>query len=87
MASRLSHVCSLLFVMFDGCLSLSLSLCQSIGTHTRLWYLVDARDQVVGRLASMVALLLQGKNKPIYHPSGEPLSLSLSLSHTHTHTQ
>ncbi|CAI8009147.1 39S ribosomal protein L13, mitochondrial [Geodia barretti] len=44
-------------------------LSHSIGTHTRLWYLIDARHQVVGRLASMVALLLQGKNKPIYHPS------------------
>ncbi|CAI8009148.1 39S ribosomal protein L13, mitochondrial, partial [Geodia barretti] len=52
----------------------------SIGTHTRLWYLIDARHQVVGRLASMVALLLQGKNKPIYHPSGQQATLSRVIS-------
>ncbi|XP_064382912.1 large ribosomal subunit protein uL13m-like [Halichondria panicea] len=44
-------------------------LSQSIATHTRLWYLIDARGQVVGRLGSMVSLLLQGKTKPIYHPA------------------
>ena len=44
---------------------------QSIGTHTKLWYLVDARNQVAGRLAAMLALLLQGKTKPIYHPASE----------------
>ena len=30
------------------------------------WYLVDARDQVLGRLASQIATYLQGKNKPTY---------------------
>ncbi len=42
---------------------------QSIATHTRLWYLIDARGQVVGRLAVMISRLLQGKTKPIYHPA------------------
>lgn len=44
-------------------------LSQSISTHTKLWYLIDARGQVVGRLATMISLLLQGKTKPIYHPA------------------
>lgn len=44
---------------------------QSLATHTRLWYHVDAEGQVVGRLAAMLSLLLQGKKKPIYHPAGE----------------
>ena len=44
---------------------------QSLATRTRLWYLIDARGQVVGRLASMLSLLLQGKTKPVYHPAGD----------------
>ncbi len=32
------------------------------------WHVVDATDQVLGRLASRVSLLLQGKNKPTYTP-------------------
>ena len=30
------------------------------------WQVVDARDQVVGRLASRVAMILMGKNDPQY---------------------
>jgi len=33
------------------------------------WYVVDAQDQVLGRLASQVANILRGKNKPIYTPN------------------
>ncbi len=32
----------------------------------RNWYVVDAADQVLGRLASRVATVLMGKDKPIY---------------------
>lgn len=32
------------------------------------WYVIDATDQCVGRLASQVALILRGKNKPNYTP-------------------
>jgi large subunit ribosomal protein L13 len=35
----------------------------------RDWYLVDAQDVVLGRLASHVANILRGKNKAIYTPS------------------
>ena len=35
----------------------------------REWYLVDAQDLVLGRLASHVANVLRGKNKAIYTPS------------------
>jgi large subunit ribosomal protein L13 len=34
----------------------------------RKWYLVDAENQVVGRLASEVAKILRGKHKPFYTP-------------------
>jgi len=32
------------------------------------WYLVDARGKVLGRLASEVAKILRGKNKPTFTP-------------------
>lgn len=34
----------------------------------REWYVVDASQQPLGRLASQVAVLLKGKHKPIYTP-------------------
>ena len=34
----------------------------------RKWYVVDAEGMVLGRLASQVANILRGKNKPIYTP-------------------
>src|SRR5438046_8786329 len=30
------------------------------------WHVVDATDQVLGRLASKVAIILQGKHRPTY---------------------
>lgn len=32
----------------------------------RRWFVVDASDQVLGRLASVLATVLMGKNKPTY---------------------
>src|SRR5690554_3511044 len=37
-------------------------------TVERKWYVVDAEGQRLGRLASEVATLLRGKNKPTYTP-------------------
>ena len=34
----------------------------------RHWFVVDAEDRVLGRLATQVARLLRGKHKPIYAP-------------------
>ncbi len=34
----------------------------------RQWYVVDATDQVLGRLASKVAKILRGKHKPNFTP-------------------
>ena len=36
---------------------------------TRQWYVVDAEGQSLGRVASQVANILRGKNKPIYTPN------------------
>jgi large subunit ribosomal protein L13 len=35
---------------------------------TRDWYVIDANDKVLGRLASGIAHRLRGKHKPIYTP-------------------
>ena len=40
----------------------------SPATFDRKWYVVDAQGQTLGRLASEVAKVLRGKNKPIYTP-------------------
>lgn len=38
------------------------------GEIEREWLLVDAQDQVLGRLATRVASLLRGKHKPTFSP-------------------
>lgn len=38
------------------------------GDIERAWYVVDARDQVLGRLATRIARVLRGKHKPTYSP-------------------
>jgi large subunit ribosomal protein L13 len=39
------------------------------GDIDRKWYVVDAKDAVLGRLATKVATYLRGKNKAIYTPN------------------
>ena len=38
------------------------------GAVERQWYVIDAQDMVLGRLASQVASMLRGKHKPCYTP-------------------
>ena len=38
------------------------------GDVTRAWHVIDAEDVVLGRLATEVATLLRGKQKPTYAP-------------------
>ena len=40
----------------------------SPATIDRKWYVVDATDKTLGRLASEIAKVLRGKNNPIYTP-------------------
>lgn len=37
-------------------------------TVTKEWVVIDANDEVLGRLASQIAKILRGKNKPSYTP-------------------
>jgi large subunit ribosomal protein L13 len=34
----------------------------------KTWYIVDAKNQTLGRLATEIAVVLRGKNKPIFVP-------------------
>jgi large subunit ribosomal protein L13 len=34
----------------------------------RQWFLVDAKDKTLGKIATKIADILRGKNKPIYSP-------------------
>jgi len=38
------------------------------GEIERQWYVIDANDQVVGRLAAQIAPILMGKHRPTYTP-------------------
>jgi len=40
----------------------------NIQTIERKWFVVDAKDLVLGRLSTEVATLLRGKHKPIFTP-------------------
>lgn len=40
-------------------------------TVTKEWYVIDATDEILGRLASQVAKILRGKNKPSYTPHAD----------------
>lgn len=37
----------------------------------RKWYVIDAEDQVLGRLASRVASIIRGKNKAVFTPNND----------------
>ena len=49
-------------------------------TVTRKWYVIDATNLPLGRLASEIARHLTGKNKPIYTPKISVVALSHSLA-------
>ncbi|MFC2082389.1 50S ribosomal protein L13 [Bacteroidota bacterium] len=35
----------------------------------RKWFIVDAQDQILGRLATRIARVIRGKHKPIFTPN------------------
>ena len=39
-----------------------------VKTFHRSWVLVDAKDKVLGRLATRIAMILRGKHKPTFTP-------------------
>ncbi|MFQ5330389.1 MAG: 50S ribosomal protein L13 [Thermodesulfobacteriota bacterium] len=39
-----------------------------VGDINKQWYVVDAEDKILGRLATRIAMVLRGKHKPTYTP-------------------
>ncbi len=37
--------------------------------ENRQWYLIDAKGKTLGRIATQIAVLLRGKNKPTFTPN------------------
>ena len=37
----------------------------------RTWWIVDAKDRVLGRMATRIATILQGKHRPTYTPNAD----------------
>ena len=35
----------------------------------RNWFIIDCKDQTLGRLATIISAILKGKTKPHYHPA------------------
>merc|ERR1711976_442312 len=40
-------------------------------TSSKLWYMLDAQGQTLGRLATLAAVTIRGKTGPRYHPAME----------------
>lgn len=38
---------------------------------SKKWFVVDAKDQVLGRLATRVARIIRGKEKPLFTPNAD----------------
>ena len=56
------------------------------GEIERKWYIVDAADKRLGRLASFVTKYLMGKNKVTYSPdvdNGDGVIINFFLSNNH----
>ena len=49
----------------------------------RKWYVVDATDMVLGRLASQVAMVLRGKNKPTFTPNVDTGDYVIKIGRAH----
>ena len=54
--------------IFEGGKTMKKFLMASSATVDRKWYVVDAEGMTLGRLASEVAKVLRGKNKPTFTP-------------------
>jgi hypothetical protein len=54
---------------------------QTALAYARVWHHVDATDRILGKLAERIALVLMGKHKPIYDPSGLFCSFSVRRHH------
>lgn len=49
--------------------SLNKTFLPNTNYKNRNWFVIDCKDQKLGRIATIIATLLKGKVKPNYHPS------------------
>eukprot|EP00232_Nephroselmis_pyriformis_P024690 CAMPEP_0182865634 /NCGR_PEP_ID=MMETSP0034_2-20130328/7793_1 /TAXON_ID=156128 /ORGANISM="Nephroselmis pyriformis, Strain CCMP717" /LENGTH=245 /DNA_ID=CAMNT_0024997943 /DNA_START=12 /DNA_END=749 /DNA_ORIENTATION=- len=50
---------------------------------TKPWVIIDAKDQTLGRLATLAAIKLRGKDKATYHPSMDTGSYVIVINAEH----
>ena len=55
--------------MFPLSLFMKTTLAKNVQLKDKTWYIVDAKDQVLGRLAVKIANVLRGRHKPTYTPN------------------
>lgn len=53
-------------------MNLNKAFVSSIDHSDKKWVVIDAEKQIIGRLATQVAIILLGKNKATYSPSNAP---------------
>ncbi|KAG2488768.1 hypothetical protein HYH03_012766 [Edaphochlamys debaryana] len=58
---------------------------QHINLEGLRFRLVDAKGQVVGRLANQISIVLQGKDKPTYNPKKEEGDVVVVVNAAHVH--
>ena len=56
------------FLMFPLSLFMKTTLAKNVQLKDKTWYVVDAKDQVLGRVAVKIANILRGRHKPTYTP-------------------
>jgi len=54
--------------MFEGSGVLMTTHIPKVSEKERKWFVIDAKDLVLGKLATTAAVILTGKRKPIYTP-------------------
>ena len=57
----------------------------SLETIERNWFLVDAKDKTLGRLATEIATVLRGKNKPTFTPHLDTGDFVIVVTVSYTH--
>lgn len=54
-----------------------------VGEVERQWVIVDLKDKVLGRVATQIATVLRGKNKPTYTPSTDTGDFVVAINSDH----
>ncbi|KAK9711453.1 54S ribosomal protein L23, mitochondrial [Basidiobolus ranarum] len=53
--------------------------------YSRVWHMVDAKDRVLGRMATTIATTLMGKHKPIFDPASDCGDYVVVVNAKHVH--